>query len=67
MQGYAQVVLEDFSEKIGPEGKAYLDHIINASNRMDRLIQDVLSYSKLARVEIVSEPVDLEKLIRDII
>jgi len=67
MQGYAQVLLEEFPEKIGPEGTAYLDRIVNASNRMDRLIQDVLSYSKLARTEIVSEPIDLEKLVRDIV
>lgn len=67
MQGYAQVLQEEFPGKIGPQGKIYLDRIVNASNRMDRLIQDVLSYSKLARVENNSEPVDLEKLIRDII
>jgi signal transduction histidine kinase len=67
MQGYAQVLLEDLPKKIGPEGKTYLERIINASNRMDRLIQDVLSYSKLARTEISAEPVDVEKLIRNII
>jgi signal transduction histidine kinase len=67
MQGYAQVLEEELPEKIGPQGKAYLDRIINASNRMDKLIQDVLSFSKLARVETNSEPVNLEKLIRDMI
>ena len=67
MQGYAQVLLEEFPAQIGPEGKAYLDRIISASNRMDRLIQDVLSYSKVARVETNSEPIDLEKLIRNLI
>jgi len=67
MQGYAQVLLEEFPGKIGPQGKAYLDRIISASNRMDRLIQDVLSYSKVARVEINSAPVDLEKLIRSLV
>ena len=67
MQGYAQVLLEEFPQQIGPEGKAYLDRIISASNRMDRLIQDVLSYSKVARVETNSEPIDLEKLIGNLI
>lgn len=67
MQGYAQVLLEEFPKKIGPEGTTYLNRIISASNRMDKLIQDVLSYSKLARTEIIAEPVDLEQLVRDLI
>jgi signal transduction histidine kinase len=67
MQGYAQVLLEEFPQAAGPDGKAYLNRIIAASNRMDRLIQDVLTYSKVARVETNSEPIDLEKLIRNLI
>jgi signal transduction histidine kinase len=67
MQGYAHILLEDFPHELGPESKTYLERIINASNRMDKLIQDVLSYSKLTGAEIVSEPVDLEQLLRDII
>jgi len=67
MQGYAQVLQEDFQRSLGPEAKVYLDRIINASGRMDKLIQDVLSYSRVARSEIKSEPVDLEKFIRAIV
>ena len=67
MEGYARVLLEDFQQKVGPEGKDFLDRILKAAHRMDKLIQDILSYSRVARSEIVSEPVDLDKLVREII
>lgn len=67
MEGYARVLREDFQEKVGPEGKVFLDRIVNAAYRMDKLIQDILSYSQVTRLEMTSEPVDLDKLIHDII
>ncbi|HZQ45885.1 MAG TPA: ATP-binding protein, partial [Verrucomicrobiae bacterium] len=67
MEGYAKVLLEDFQQKVGTDGMVYLDRIIKAAYRMDKLIQDILSYSRVTRTEIKSEPVDLENLVRDII
>lgn len=67
MEGYARVLLEDFQQKVGPDGKVYLDRIMNAAQRMDKLIQDILNYSQVTRLEIASEPVELDKLIHDII
>lgn len=67
MEGYARVLLEDFQEKVGLDGKVYLERIVKAAYRMDKLIQDILSYSQVTRTEIKSEPVDLDILVRDII
>jgi signal transduction histidine kinase len=67
MEGYARVLLEEFQQKVGPDGKVYLDRIVNAAHRMDKLIQDILSYSQVTRLETASEPVDLDKLVHDII
>ena len=43
MQGFSHVLLEDYAKKIGPDETDYLQRIIKASERMDRLIQDVLA------------------------
>ncbi len=67
MQGYAQILKDEFPEKINPEANGYLDRIVAASTRMDKLIQDVLTYSKVARVEMQSEKVDVEKLVGEIV
>jgi len=67
MSGYAQAVLEDYGKQLDARGRDYLDRIIRGSSRMQRLIHDVLTYSRLARCEIQLQPVALQKLLPDII
>jgi signal transduction histidine kinase len=64
---YAQLLKKEFAEQLSDEGKEYLQRITDASLRLDRLIQDVLQYSRLGRLEMATEPVDAEKLIHTII
>jgi signal transduction histidine kinase len=61
------MVLDDYREQVPPPAQEYLTRVVSASARMDRLIQDVLAFSRLSRQEIKLEPVDVEKLIRDLI
>lgn len=67
MQGYAQAVLEDYGERIEAQGKEYLERILRGSSRMERLIHDILTYSRLARYEIQLQPVSLDKLVQEIV
>lgn len=67
VRGYAGVLLDDFGSNFTEQPKAYLRRIMTACDRMDALIRDVLTYSQLNRMEIKSEPVDLENLVREII
>jgi PAS domain S-box-containing protein len=67
MQGFAQAVLEDYGDKLGEQGKNYLDRIRNAAERLDRLIQDLLSYTRMARSDAPLAPLDLDRTIRELI
>jgi PAS domain S-box-containing protein len=67
MQGYARVLAEDYGDRLDEQAREYLDRIIRGGTRMDRLIQDVLTYSRLSRREMPLQPVSLEKLVREII
>lgn len=67
MQNYSQFLLEDFADKLNGEGKEYINRIINASSRLDRLIQDILTYSRATRGEITIQSIEPERLIADII
>jgi PAS domain S-box-containing protein len=67
MQGYAKVLLEDYAATLDNDAKKYLDRIQRASNRLDLLIQDVLAYSRVAKGEIALHPVDLERLVEDVL
>ncbi|MBI4660036.1 MAG: PAS domain S-box protein [Verrucomicrobia bacterium] len=67
MQGYAKALLKDYEDKLDSQAAHYLERISRASNRLDSLIQDVLAYSRVAKGEITLHPVDLERLIQDIL
>lgn len=67
MQGYSHYLMEDYSDKLDEAGKDYLQRIINSGCRLDRLVQDILTYSRYARNEIDIRPIDLEKLVHEIV
>ena len=67
MQCYAEVLLEDYGDRLDDDARKYLDRIINGGVRMDRLIQDILTYSRLSRREMELKPIALDKVIRDIV
>jgi PAS domain S-box-containing protein len=67
MAGYAQAVIEDYGERLDSRGRDYLDRILRGSARMQRLIHDVLTYSRLARCDIQLQAVSLQRLLPDII
>jgi PAS domain S-box-containing protein len=67
MQGYAKIVLEDCGDKIDPMDKEYLKRISSAAARMDSLIQDVLTYSRVNRTDLPLGPVSLDQLLREIL
>ncbi|HEX4265567.1 MAG TPA: PAS domain S-box protein [Verrucomicrobiae bacterium] len=67
MQCYAEVLMEDYGTQLDEQAKKYLERIIQGGSRMDRLIQDILTYSRLSRREIQLHPISLDKLTREIV
>jgi PAS domain S-box-containing protein len=67
MQGFAVAALDEYGDKLDAQGRDYLTRIKNAAERLDRLIQDLLSYSRLSRSEAPLVDLDLDKMMREII
>lgn len=67
MQGYAHVALEEYGDRLDDQGREYLTRIKNAAERLDRLIQDLLSYTRIARSDAPLVDLDLDRITRDII
>jgi PAS domain S-box-containing protein len=67
MQGFAQAVLEDYGDKLDEQGQNYLSRIKNAAERLDRLIQDLLSYTRISRQDAPLVPLDADTILRDIV
>jgi len=67
MHGYADALMEDYGQLLPEEGHRFADRIISAARRMEDLIKDILSYSRLAREEVSVRPVSLESIMDRVI
>ena len=67
MTGFARLVQTEHGEQLDETGRAHLGRVIAASQRLDRLVTDVLSYSTASRRELPLRPVNLEKLLEEAI
>jgi PAS domain S-box-containing protein len=65
-QSLAQLLLEDYKDSLDQTGREYAQRIINSAKRLDRLVEDLLTYSRLNRSDLEFERVDLEKVVREV-
>jgi signal transduction histidine kinase len=68
MRGFAQIALEELGT--GPEAagpREWLGRVLEAGDRMDALIVDLLAYSRLARAELPRERTDLDRLLDEVL
>ena len=62
IDGFGQALLEDYGPSIDATGQGYVQRMRAASQRMGRLIDDLLHLSRLTRREMNRERVDLSAL-----
>ncbi len=61
--GYSQILQEDYQEDLEPSAREYLGEIVHAVERMDRMIEDLLKYSRAGRSQQPAEPVDVQSVL----
>ena len=64
MNGFAQVLLDTYSDKLDADGRDWLQEIILNARKMAALIDALLSLARLTRSELSHESVDLSELVR---
>jgi len=62
INGYTRILLEDYAEPLDEEGKRVCQVIIGETQRMGKLIDDLLAFSRLSRKQIQPAPVDMKSL-----
>jgi len=62
IDGFSQVLLEDYADHLDEEGKDALQRVRKATTTMGELIDALLALSRMSRVEFRAEPVDLSAL-----
>ncbi len=65
--GFSQAVIEDYGPQLEAEGQSHLQRIRAAANRLAGLIDDLLALSRVSRSELRREPVDLTRLVQEIL
>jgi len=67
MNNFARLLKESYSTQLDDLGRDYLQRISTAAGRLDLLIQEVLNYTQIIRAAAPLQPVDLNKLVREVI
>ena len=66
IDGFSQVLLEDYAASLDVEGRGYLERVRVAAQRMGLLIDDLIKLSRVTRAELLMQEVDLSELAVDI-
>jgi PAS domain S-box-containing protein len=67
IDGYARILLEDYSSVLNEEGKRVLNVILSNARRMSQLIDDLLEFSRLGRRELTRSVVEMNDLVSEVI
>lgn len=64
INGYSQILVEDYSSKLDEEGLRVMSIIINNAKKMGQLIDDLLEFSRLGRKEISRTLVNVNEQVK---
>jgi len=67
IHSYCTMLIEDYGEGLPREASGYLDKICAASSTMGKLIDHLLELSRVSRVEIKSEAVNLSEIAHQVL
>ena len=65
VDGFAQAVIEDYSNQLPEECQRYLRTIRDGAQRMGVLIDDLLAFSRLSRMGLQARMIDMRKLVKE--
>lgn len=67
ISNYASFLLEDYGGKVDEEGRDRIETLIKLSVRMKNLIDDLLRFSRIGRVDLEQEDIALDTLVDDVL
>ena len=66
IHNYSSFLLEDYKDKLDGDGVAKLETLQSLTQRMEGLINDLLYYSQVGRVELAMGNVDMNDVVREV-
>ena len=67
IKGFSDILLEDYGDKFDANGQEFMRRIKSGADKMNELIDDMLSLAKISRQEMNVEEIDLSAMVSAII
>lgn len=67
IRAFGDRLISKYFEAIGEDGRNYIERMQNASARMQKLIDDLLTFSRISRTQEPFEPVDFSKVVHEVL
>ena len=66
IKSYTQLLEKRYKGQLDARADKYINYIVNSTSRMQRLITDLLTYSRVGRLELALEPTDMNLLLKQV-
>lgn len=67
IRGFATILIEDYDTVLNSGGQDLLHRIASNVERMDNLLIDLLEYSRLSRIDLPLQPINLNSLVKQVL
>lgn len=67
IDGFSRILLEEYSGKLDAEGIRLLNIVSDGAKRMDLLVQDILSFSRIQRQDMTAVEIDMGELVHSVL
>lgn len=61
---FTELLASRYRDKLDAKAENYIEYIVDGATRMQQLIQDLLTYSRMGKREIIIETVDLNEVLK---
>ena len=67
IHNYSRFLIEDYADQLDEDGRAKLETLTRLSRRMETLIDSLLHYSRLGRVDLALDDVDIQEVVDEVL
>jgi signal transduction histidine kinase len=67
IDGFSGILVQDYADKLDPEGKRIIGVVRDGTRKMAQLIDDILAFCRIGRIEMSISKVDMNGLINELL
>jgi signal transduction histidine kinase len=67
IHNFSNFLIEDYADKLAGDGRSKLETLVRLTRRMETLIDSLLQFSRLGRVDLAIDQVDLNEIVAEVL